>query len=208
MLLHIIANPRPRGQSRSLRVAEALLAGYRAAHPDAKIIETNLFTVDLPMADAVGVNSRIHQFMGKTLEGEEKQRFEHFMQFIQPLLTCDRLLITTPMWNFNMPWKLKQWLDTVIQARVTFAYTADGPKGLLTCKKAAIVGSRGGKYPADGDPRQTMDFLTTSLKASLAWMGIRDVETCFADGIDADPNRAEQIIGAAERQARSLGEGW
>ncbi len=205
-LLHIIANPRPRGESRSLRVADALLDGYRSAHQDAEIVEFNLFDEDLPMVDAVGVNTRIHQFMGEELQGEEKARFDGFMRHIKPLLACDQLVLTTPMWNLGPPWKLKQWLDTVIQARITFEYTADGPRGLLGCKKAALVGSRGGMYPKDGDPRETGDYLTTYLGAALRWMGIDDVEVCFADGVDADRDNAEQILQKAEAAARAIGQ--
>lgn len=203
-LLHIVANPRPRGESRSIRVADALLEGYRSAHDDATIVEFNLFDEDLPMVDATGVNTRLHQFVGQELVGEEKNRFERFMRYIEPLLACDALVVTTPMWNFGMPWKLKQWLDTVTQARVTFTYTPDGPKGLLPCAKAAIVGSRGGMYDA-GDPRETRDFLTTHLTASLRFMGVDEVSICFADGVDARSDNAEAILTEAENNARTLG---
>ncbi|RMH29498.1 MAG: hypothetical protein D6693_01865 [Planctomycetota bacterium] len=204
-LLHIIANPRPRGESRSLRVADALLAGWRGAHAGAEVVEMNLFDEELPMVDAAGVNSRIHQFMGQELAGEERERFDRFMRYIDPLLACDALVITTPMWNFGPPWKLKQWLDTVIQARVTFEYTDGGPRGLVPCDRAAIVGSRGGMYPADGDPRHTGDFLTTYLRAALNWIGVADVRPCFADGVDAKRDQAESILAEAEARARELG---
>ena len=204
-LLHINASPRPRGESRSLRVADALLEGWRAAHTSGQVDEMSLFDHDLPMVDATGANTRIHQFMGQMLEGEEKNRFDHFMRFIDPLLHCDALVITTPMWNFGMPWKLKQWLDTVIQARVTFEYAADGPRGLVPCDHAAIVGSRGGAYPEDGDPRETMDYLTTHLRAALSLIGISNVETCFADGVDARRDEAEQILSDAAQRARAIG---
>lgn len=204
-LLHVVANPRPRGESRSIRIADALLEGWRGAHPDGTVTEVNLFDEDLPMADATGVNTRIHQFMGQPLAGEEKARFDRFMRFIEPVLACDALVITTPMWNFGPPWKLKQWLDTVTQARVTFEYTPSGPRGLVPCDRAAIVGSRGGMYPDDGDPRETNDFLTTYLRAALKWIGVGDVRTCFADGVDAMRDQAERIIAEAETRARALG---
>jgi len=204
-LLHINASPRPRGESRSIRVADALLEGWRDAHTRGEVVDMNLFEHDLPMADATGANTRIHQFMGQTLAGEEKHRFEHFMRFIDPLMQCDALVITTPMWNFSLPWKLKQWLDTVIQARVTFEYTAEGPRGLVPCARAAIVGSRGGMYPDDGDPRQTMDFLTPYLRAALRWIGVDDVATCFADGVDAKRDEAERILADAAQRARTIG---
>lgn len=204
LLHHVIANPRRRGESRSLRVADAFLAGFREAHPDAKVDEINLFDVELPMVDERDANTRIHQFMGQSLEGEEKARFDRFMRFIDPLRRCDALLITTPMWNFGPPWRLKQWIDTVTQARVTFEYTPDGPRGLLSAR-GAVVGSRGGAYPAEGDPRQTSDFLLPYLRRALEWIGVDPVQTCFAEGVDAKRDEAERILREAEDRARRLG---
>jgi len=207
MLLHVIANPRPEEESRSRRVARAFLDGYRSANPDAEVREVDLFAEDLPMTDAKDINTRIHQFRGQELPPEEKERFDRFMRFIDPLLECERLVLTTPMWNFGPPWRLKQWFDTVTQARVTFQYTPQGPQGLTPCDRAAILGSRGGAYP-EGDPRETSDFLVPYLTRALEWIGIGDVQTCFAEAIEAQRDRAEEILKETEEKARAMGEGF
>ena len=33
---------------------------------------------------------------------------------------ADRVLISTPMWNFGIPYKLKQWIDVITQPGLTF----------------------------------------------------------------------------------------
>ena len=35
---------------------------------------------------------------------------------------ANRVLISTPMWNFSILYKLKQWFDVVIQPRFTFRF--------------------------------------------------------------------------------------
>jgi len=50
-----------------------------------------------------------------------------------------------------------------------------------------------------------MDYLTTYLRAALRWMGISDVRTCFADGVDAKRDEAEAILTDAEARARAIG---
>jgi FMN-dependent NADH-azoreductase len=157
------------------------------------------------MQDATDTNARIDRLRGEKLDKEEEKRFDKICAYIEPLKKADVVLITTPMWNFGPPWKLKQWIDTVTQAKVTFEYTAQGPRGLLTAK-GAIVGSSGGAYK-EGDPRETKDFLTTYLRTALAWIGIKDAATCFASGIDANKDKAEQIIAEAAEKARKLGAG-
>ncbi len=207
MLLHIIANPRPRGESRSLRLADAFLAGYRSANPGARVEEVNVFTADLPMGDALDVNTRIHQLQTGSLSADEKKRLDRFMRYITPLRECDRLLLTCPMWNFAPPWALKRWIDTVVQARITFEYTPSGPRGLLKGKKAAVVGARGGAY-SQGDPRETSDFMLPYLRKILGWIGITDVVTCMADAIDKDPARRDEVMAMHEARAKELGAGF
>ena len=202
MLLHINACARPRGQSRSIRVGDAFVEGWRSAHPGGETLEQALFSLDLPMKDALDANARLHR-AGGALEGEEKARFERFCVWIEPLKRADVVLITTPMWNFGPPWKLKQWIDVVTQAKVTFEYTAQGPRGLLSAT-AALVGSSGGKY-GEGDPRQTHDFLKPAMSWALEWMGIRLVGSVFAEAIDADKGKTEEVLKAAEEKARALG---
>lgn len=206
MLLHVIANPRGAGQSRSRRVATAFLEGFRTTHPDEPIQEVDLFSVDLPMIDALDVGARVAQSRGGDLSPEERARFARFWTFIEPLLEADRLVLTAPMWNFGPPWKLKQWLDVVTQARVTFEYGPQGPRGLLKAK-GALLGSRGGAY-GEGDPRETHDFFVPALRWSLEWLGIEDLTVVMADALDAAPQGAEAVLRAAEARARAAGAGF
>ncbi len=204
-LLHVNACSRPRGESRSLRVADAFVEGWKAAHQDGRVHEEVLFREELAMRDATDTNARIDNSRGNALDQEEAKRFDRMCSYIEPLKKADVVLISTPMWNFGPPWKLKQWIDTVTQAKVTFEYTKDGPRGLLKAK-GAIVGSTGGAYK-EGDPRETKDFLVPYLKWALAWMGIKDAAACFASGVDAKKDQAEQILAEAEERARKLGAG-
>ena len=66
------------------------------------------------------------------------------------------------MYNFGVPSTLKAYFDHIARAGVTFRYTAKGPEGLLTGKKAYVFATRGGLYA--GTPRDTQtpyvrDFL-------------------------------------------------
>ena len=38
------------------------------------------------------------------------------------LAQADRVLISTPMWNFGIPYKLKQWFDLIVQPGITFRF--------------------------------------------------------------------------------------
>src|SRR5699024_9065362 len=65
---------------------------------------------------------------------------------VAELKAADVLVLAAPMYNFAIPSTLKAWLDHVLRAGVTFQYTANGPQGLLTGKRAYVLTARGGIY--------------------------------------------------------------
>ena len=56
------------------------------------------------------------------------------------------IVLGVPMYNFGVPAQLKNWIDAISRAQVTFRYTANGPEGLLKGKKVYVALTRGGKY--------------------------------------------------------------
>jgi FMN-dependent NADH-azoreductase len=63
---------------------------------------------------------------------------------IDELLSADVLVIAAPLYNFTIPASLKLWIDKVARAGRTFAYSEEGPKGLLENKRAIVVIASGG----------------------------------------------------------------
>jgi FMN-dependent NADH-azoreductase len=97
------------------------------------------------------------------------------------------IVIGLPMYNFGVPSTLKAYFDHIARAGSTFRYTDQGPRGLLTGKKAYIFATRGGNYA--GTP---LDFETSFVRQFLQFVGIEDVEFVYAEGL---------AIGDASRQA-------
>ena len=56
------------------------------------------------------------------------------------------------MWNFSIPYRLKHYLDIIIQPTYTFSYTPETSyQGLVTGKPIFIAYARGGAI-SDGFP--------------------------------------------------------
>ena len=102
-------------------------------------------------------------------------------ELVQELKQADVLLIGVPLYNFSIPAALKAWIDMVARARLTFRYTENGPRGLLTGKKAYVVVATGGVPVGSG-----VDFATPYLRHALAFIGITDVEFIAADRLNSD----------------------
>lgn len=98
-------------------------------------------------------------------------------KIVAEVQAADTIVIGAAMYNFNIPASLKAWIDQIGRAGVTFAYTEEGPKGLLEGKKAIIAISTGGT-PLGSD----YDFASGYLRFVLGFIGITDVTIVDAEG--------------------------
>jgi len=97
-------------------------------------------------------------------------------ELVAELQAADTLVIGLPIYNFGLPAALKAWIDLVARAGVTFRYTAEGPRGLLTGKRAIIAVASGGT-----EVGSDIDFATGHLRHVLGFIGIEDVQFITAD---------------------------
>ena len=101
---------------------------------------------------------------------------------IAEIQAADVVVLGVPMINFGIPAQLKNWIDAIARAKVTFQYTANGAEGLLKGKKVYAVLARGGKYresPADSQEPY--------LRQVLGFLGMTNVEFIYAEGLAMGP---------------------
>ena len=97
-------------------------------------------------------------------------------QLVAELQAADTIVFGLPVYNFSVPASLKAWIDLIARAGVTFRYTANGPEGLLTGKRAIIALASGGtEFGSD------IDFASGYLRHMLGFVGITDVTFIRAD---------------------------
>ncbi|GAA0786463.1 MULTISPECIES: FMN-dependent NADH-azoreductase [Pseudomonadati] len=111
----------------------------------------------------------------------------------------DTIVLAAPMYNFMIPTQLKAWIDFIARAGVTFTYTDTGPQGLLSGKKAVIVTSRGGMHKDAGS-----DHLVPYLTTLLSFIGIKDVEVVYAEGLNMGPENAATAMANAKQALNQL----
>ena len=122
---------------------------------------------------------------------------EYSDALIAELKAADTIVIGVPMYNFGIPSQLKAYFDHVARAGLTFKYTEKGAVGLVTGKKAYLVMARGGYY---GDAHAH----TTYVRDFLAFIGITDVETVYAEGLAISPAAKELGLARARAQVDDL----
>ncbi len=200
-LMYIKASPRGE-RSHSLAVADAFVQSYRDKHTDVEVLERNLFDMDLPSFDGLAINGKYNIMHGRDFTAEEKKAWSAVEAVIQDFVQADVYVLAVPMWNFNIPYRLKQYLDLILQPGYTFGVDEEGYHGLLKDRKAVVVYARGGAYPK-GDPREAYDFQSPYLRFILGFMGITNVQVLAVEGtLSPDMPKAKDT---ALSQARSLG---
>ena len=111
---------------------------------------------------------------------------------IDELRAADVIVLGLPMYNFGVPSSLKAYFDHIARSGLTFRYTAQGPQGLLTGKKAYVMAARGGLYR--GSP---LDTETAYVRDFLAFIGITDVEFVYAEGLAISEEKKVTALDAA-----------
>lgn len=115
---------------------------------------------------------------------------------IGELKACDRLIITMPMYNFNIPTSLKMWQDLVMREDETFVTVPTGIIGQLKNKKAYIIITTGGL--GRNNPNNLLERLT---RMFLNGMGIEDQTYIHADNLAYD---YENSLKLAQKQIDEL----
>lgn len=123
---------------------------------------------------------------------EQQRHVAESDALIEELRRADVLVLGVPMYNFGVPSTLKAWFDHVARAGVTFRYTAEGPVGLMTGKRAFVFATRGGRYAGTD-----ADLQSAFLRRFLGFIGINDVEFIYAEGLSLGPEQRDQALAAA-----------
>ena len=191
----------PKGpESCSNKVARALVNDLKARNPDAEVVTRDLGENPPPhigSAYLAGLGAKPGQHTA-----EQAIALSVSDNLIDEVAAADLLVLAVPMHNFGPPSTLKAWLDHVIRGGRTFAYTQNGPQGLLKGKRAILVLSRGGVY-SDG-PAKAFDFQEPYLCTVLGFIGITDVEVVRVEGVAASAIGPEKAVSSALQQSKEL----
>lgn len=97
---------------------------------------------------------------------------------INEIQVNDVLVIGVPVYNFNIPARLKNWIDQIARAGVTFQYTETGPQGLIQGKRAILA------FSSDGTAAGSdIDFAERYMRHILGFIGITNVTSVTAQQI-------------------------
>ncbi|UXH77849.1 FMN-dependent NADH-azoreductase [Roseateles amylovorans] len=181
----------------STLLANEVVQALTARNAGAKTVVHDLSTQPLPPMDEAALGALFTPADQRT--EAQQARVAVSDQLIAELMAADVVVLAAPMINFGVSSQLKNWIDGVARAGVTFRYGANGPEGLVTGKKVIVVSSRGGVHRG-----QPSDNVVPYLKVTLAFLGMTDVEFVYAEGLNMGPEAAAAGLASARAEIAAL----
>jgi len=175
-VLHIEASPRGT-RSGSSQLACWFLDAYRAAHPGDEIQVLNVFDADLPAFGADAANAKFAAIFQEELTPAQTAIWEDVKGRIAEFDASDKIVLSSPMWNYSIPYPLKHYLDILVQPILTFGYDFEKMMhvGLLRNRPVQLFLTRSSTPPGD-----YADFQLPYLRFVLGSIGLRDLRVLTA----------------------------
>ena len=174
MILYI--NACVRGESRTHRIAKALLETLGGAYEEVKLAEEK----PEPLSE---------QRLRERTELIEKGDYTAPMfRLARQFQAADVIVIAAPYWDFGFPAVLKAYLENIYVTGLVSEYNADGtPHGLCRARMLYYVTTAGGPY--------IPDFSYDYIRAlAVTCFGIPETKLIKAEMLDVDGFDAEKIV--------------
>lgn len=202
-LLYIESSPR-KERSASIDVANAFLDVYRARNRGHTIDTLDIWTTPLPEFNGAVLDAKYAGIAGEPLSAEQAAAWAAIRALAERFRRADSYLFSVPMWNWSIPYKLKQLIDCVSQKDLLFTFDANGLNGLLTGRKAALIYARGVDYGTAGLRPGSWDLQRQYLELWLRSVGVTDVSAVVIEKTLYGPDADQAARARAKTEAQAL----
>jgi FMN-dependent NADH-azoreductase len=191
-VLQINSSSRP-DQSHSSRLATGIVQRLTAREPGLQLTLRDLGRAPHPALDEPALQALFTPAAQRSPGQAARVALDDAL--IAEVQAADVLVLGVPMYNFGVPVALKNWIDAIARAGVTFRYTDKGPQGLLQGKRVYVALTRGGQYkdtPADTQ--------VPYLRMVLGFLGMTDVHFVYAEGLAMGAQAEQDALASAQAQ--------
>lgn len=184
----------------SSKLQDLFLGKFHEQFDPNQITTINLYDMDIPRVEqgqllTIWEKKRV----GEILTQGEKKIDETSVALLKQFKDHHRIVIVSPLHNFNVTSRLKDYLDNILIARETFKYTETGSVGLMVDDyKMLFLQASGGIY-TNNDRYTNLDFSYKYLKEVFEEiMGFSRVGIVRAQGTNL-LLKEEEIMNEAEK---------
>ena len=206
-VLHIDASPRAE-RSRSRDIAAHFLDRLAQAQGDIAVERYDLWDMDLPELGGGMIEGRYAMIMGGEVAPDMRAAWQAIERHVTAFLAHDVFVVSTPMWNFGIPYRLKHFIDVVTQPRMAFTNDAQGNViGHAAGKRAVLIGASAMDI-RPGSDLAMFDFQIAYLEAWMRFIGVEDIRVVRAAPTFGAEDAVEKAMAEARGEAEALVRDW
>jgi FMN-dependent NADH-azoreductase len=151
----------------------------------------DVWTEELPRFGRDLATAKLAPLMGEQRTPRQEEAWRTVEAVIVDFAIHDKIVISTPMWNFALPYELKHYIDLLVQPGLTFGMNqALEHIGLLEDRPVQLVLSRSSPMP-ENSPQ---DFQLPYLKHVLGFIGLHDVRAIVIEGTTLPQPAREKLV--------------
>jgi FMN-dependent NADH-azoreductase len=199
-VLHIESSPRG-DRSASITVAQAFVEAYQSAHPHDEVETLDLWHASIPEFDGPTIQGKYAIMHQQAFTPEQDTAWKAVVKLADHFKSADKYIISLPMWNFGIPYKLKHYIDVLAQPGLTFSVSDKGYQGLVTGKPLVLIYARGGAY-GPGSGAEGYDAQSSYMKQITGFLGFTNVKEIFVeptmqktDAVEKGKQHATELAG-------------
>jgi FMN-dependent NADH-azoreductase len=201
--LNIVASPRGE-RSVSTAIVNSFLAEYRKKTNGLVVDTLDVWTESLPEFDAEAIGAKYKGVSGEAMTPSERATWEKIRELASRFEKADRIALGVPMWNFSLPYKLKQLIDLACQRNMLFTFDGKEYGPSLNIDKAFVAYVRGQSEEAGFQtvPPPGFEYVSKYIEFWLHFIGVRSITAMTVE--HTWDGRAHDMIDHGKKQAAEL----
>lgn len=183
-LLYITVNSKPEKLSSSKTIGRAFISRFVELNPEFEIEEVDLYKDFIPRLEHKHFSGRSSVVDCETasIDAKTKEEVKRIIELSEQFKSADLYVIAAPLWTLSFPAPLKEYIDCVVQNKITIKVTLEEVKGLLDDKQREMVyiQSSGGEIPwlTKGIFNKGLNYVEDIMK----FLGIKKFHPLLVDG--------------------------
>lgn len=185
----------------TLNTLRDFMGCYLEEKDNEEVIEQiNLYDDYIPQLNKTTFSAWNKQAENQELTEEELKVITRMNELVQQFKSANKYVIAYPLHNFNVPSKLKDYMDNILIAKETFKYTENGSVGLLKDGRSMVVIQGSGSIYTNDNWYTEVEYSNKYLKSMFNFIGIEDYTIIRVQGSSV-LNR-EELLQKASNEAR------
>lgn len=176
-------------------IYEHFLTNYHENYGSSNLEKIDLYNMNIPQLDKDMLSVFTKMAKQESLTDVETNIQINMKSILEQFKNSKRVIIIMPLFNFNVPSRLKDYIDNILIPRETFRYTESGSMPLLTDGRKIILIQTSGSVFTNNDRYKTADHAYQYLKTVFCeFMGFDSFEIIRVQGTGVKDANRELIL--------------